>query len=75
MSTEHIMHLSCTMEELPAFLTEYHKRFGNVPGTEISVRYGTDHTHISPNKTCCVVFVTRTKEKSLYRGSHSKYYH
>lgn len=75
MTTKVLFSLSCTMSELPEFIAQYHKEYGSVPGTEISIRYGTDHNHINPNKTCCVVYVSRTEEKSLYRGSHSQYYH
>ena len=75
MEIEHIMGLSCTMDELPAFIKEYHKKYGKVAGTEISIRYGTDHHHINPQKVCVQVFVSRTKEKSLFKGSHTKHYH
>ena len=74
MSTEHIMSLACIMEELPEMIEKYHKEYGIVPGTEISIRYGTDHTYVNPAKVCVRVFVSRTIEKSLYRGAHSKHY-
>ena len=75
METKHIEILRCHMSELVDEIKDYHKKYGNTPGIEISIRYGTDHTHVDPTKVCVCVAVSKTNEKSLYHGSHSQHYH
>ncbi len=71
---QHIMSVNCHSDEFMDVIKDLHKKYNQEAGVEICARYGTRQSDRNPNRVTCVIWVYKTPEKSIYKGTHLEMY-